>query len=48
MPDRVLVIAMVVGYAVAAGLGLADQLEAAIIVFAGASLLGVPLMRRGD
>lgn len=46
MDDRVFITAMVAGYAVAAGLALADQLEAAIIVFAVASLLGAPLMRR--
>lgn len=46
MPLRPWTIAMVVGYAVAAGLALAGLLEAAILVFFGASLLGVPLMRR--
>jgi len=44
--DRVFIAAMVAGYAVAAGLALADHLEAAIILFAVASLVGAPLMRR--
>jgi membrane protein implicated in regulation of membrane protease activity len=46
VPGRVFMSLMVTGYAVAAGLALADHLEAAIIVFAVASLLGAPLMRR--
>lgn len=46
MDDRIFIGAMVAGYAVAAGLALADRLEAAILVFAVASLLGAPLMRR--
>ena len=45
MADRVFIAAMVAGYAVAAGLALADHLEAGIIAFAIASLLGAPLMR---